>query len=319
MQELTANFVNLVVAFHSRLCKISDSIMERSLSKCPICSHSVEAIGCKRGKYIDIDFCFNFCPNCKYTYVQNPVTDYARIYDEKYYSGQGPDPSLDYVFEMEHPEKSVRMHEWRGIHELVNSLVAVKKETTWLDFGCGNGGLVRHVRESTECSADGFEEGWIADRARGLGIPILKREELPGRKGCYDIVTAIEVMEHVIDPIDCLRNIRDLLKPGGLLFVTTGNAQPHRKRFLKWSYVVPEMHVGYYEPGTLAWAMRVSGFRPEIRSELQGFDEILKFKILKNLGARQLFWWEKLIPWRYLCHAADRRYQVSAHPFGWAN
>ena len=288
------------------------------MAKCPICSHTVDFVGCKRGKHVEIEFCFNFCPNCRYTYVQNPITDYARIYDEQYYKGEGADSSLDYLFELEHPERSVRQHEWRGILELVNSLVPLKKETSWLDFGCGNGGLVRHVMKNSPCQCEGFEEGWIAERARGLGIPILKQGDLIERKGRYDIVTAIEVMEHVVDPIECMRTIRSLLRPGGLLFITTGNARPHRDRFLKWSYVVPEIHVGYYEPETLMHALKLSGFRPEVRSRLHGFNEILKFKILKNIGARRLSYWESLVPWKIVCNWADRRYRASAHPLGWA-
>jgi cyclopropane fatty-acyl-phospholipid synthase-like methyltransferase len=79
-------------------------------------------------------------------FVANPWTDYAKNYDEGYYRGGGADPWIDYVYELEHPEATVRQYEWRGIQRLVDHLCPLTAETQWLDFGCGNGGLVRYVR-----------------------------------------------------------------------------------------------------------------------------------------------------------------------------
>ena len=75
----------------------------------------------------------------------------------------------------------------------------------WLDFGCGNGGLVRYVLNHTGAQASGFEEGSIATAARELGIPILAAEALADQAGAFDVVTAIEVIEHTLDPLAELR------------------------------------------------------------------------------------------------------------------
>ncbi len=285
---------------------------------CPICSGPTQPAGAKRGKCIRTEFKFRFCPQCHFTFVENPCTDYAAIYDENYYRGKGADPLLDYVNELEHPEATVREYEWRGLLRAVRSLVPLNAETQWLDFGCGNGGQVRYVRANSPCRAVGFEEGWVAERARGMGIPILTRGDLKPCAGSFDIVSAIEVMEHIADPVSCLKEIRALLKPGGLLFLTTGNAQPHRAKFLEWGYVAPEIHVSYFEPQTMERALTMSGFRAEVRGALPGFSDILRFKILKNLGVTKRSFFEKILPWPVLSHIADSRYKVSAHPIGWA-
>ena len=285
---------------------------------CPVCANPTQPAGSKLGVYVPGEYFFQHCPACRYTFVSNPVTDYARIYDENYYRGKGADPYLDYVNELERPDTSVRIHEWRALQQIVGSLVPLDARTAWLDFGCGNGGLVRHVTRHSGCQVEGFEEGWIAEHVRAQGIPMLTRADLARRQGGYDIVTAIEVLEHVPDPVACLREMRALLKPGGLLFLTTGNAQPRRNSLLKWHYVIPEIHVGYFEPQTLAQALTRAGFRPEFRPEPPGFSGILKFKILKTLGVRRLSPLEKLVPWKLVCRAAERRYRASAHPIGWA-
>jgi SAM-dependent methyltransferase len=136
--------------------------------------------------------------------------------------------------------------------------------------------------------------------------------------GSFDVVTSIEVLEHVPDPLDVLRRIRGMLKPGGLFFYSTGNAQPFRGRLKDWGYVRPDIHISFYEPSTLERALRLSGFRPDFRGYLSGFTRIIRFKALKNLGVRRRAMWERMLPWGALARVLDRRLQISDHPVGWA-
>ena len=285
---------------------------------CPICGSQTQALGELRGAYFKTDFRFRRCPECRFTFVENPSTDFARIYDEKYYRGEGADASLDYLNELEHPEESVRVYEWRGVLKAVNALRPLNAETQWLDFGCGNGGVVRYARDHSPCRACGFEEGWIADQARGKGIPILQRGDLAGQAGQFDVVTAIEVLEHVTDPVACLKEIRALLKPGGLLFFTTGNARPFRENFFKWGYVLPEIHISYFEPETLERALKAAGFRSAYPRSNPGINDIIRFKILKKFGWRKHALSEKLLPWPLLSRLAAWRFKIGVHPIAWA-
>jgi len=293
--------------------------MSETAAVCPVCSSPAQPAGSRVGKNIPDEFRFRHCPECRYSYIENPCTKFELIYDEKYYRGQGADPLLDYVNELEHPNASVREYEWRGILSAVKALVPLNAGTQWLDFGCGNGGQVRYIRANSECRAVGFEEGWIAERARASGIPLLKREDLSAYKGAFDIVSAIEVLEHIPNPLSVLKEIRSFLKPGGLFFLTTGNgAAPHRANLLKWGYVTPEIHVSFFEPETLERALKATGFRPEFKGALPGFMDIIRFKILKNLGVRKRSIFEKVFPWPVLSRMANYRYKITGHPVGWA-
>jgi len=284
---------------------------------CRACGAEAAPAGSRFGSFAGRDFAFARCRACGFGFVIDPLEDLGAIYNEAYYRGQGADPLVDYLGELAAPERSIRLYEWRGILKAVETLRGPVDGLRWLDYGCGNGGLVRHVRGRRDLDMMGYEEGWAAEQAREVGIPVLDSAALPGLAGSCDIVTAIEVIEHIVDPAELIRAARRLLKPGGLLFLTTGNAAPVAD-LARWSYATPEIHVSFFEPRTLAALLGRHGFRPEQRGFLSGHDDIIRFKVLKNLGRRRRSAVEAMLPWPILSRVVDRRYGVTAHPIGWA-
>ena len=124
------------------------------------------------------------------------------------------------------------------------------------------------------------------------------------------------MLEHVDNPLAVLGHIRALLKPGGLFFFTTGNAEVRRGHLLSWDYFVPEIHISLYEPGTLARALTAAGLQPEFHGFLPGFVDIIRFKALKNLRITKSAWWQDWLPWPLLARLLEARLRLSAHPVG---
>ena len=286
--------------------------------QCRVCGAATGRLGTVHGDYSGRDYELRRCGHCRYAFIANPWTEFDRIYDDRYYSGRGADPLVDYRFELDEPGRTIRQYEWRGITSRVERLLGTLNDVRWLDFGCGNGGLVRYLLDHTRVSAHGFEQGSIAASALAVGIPMLSATALSEYTGSFDVVTAIEVLEHTVDPLAELKTIRGLLRPGGLLFLTTGNAAPFAARLTHWSYVVPEIHISFFEPGTLEYALNKCGFRPARVPADDGFDQILKFKVLKNLRVRRRNFLTDLIPASPLAAAAERKVRLSEHPVGWA-
>jgi SAM-dependent methyltransferase len=285
---------------------------------CKICDSATDVVGEKQGLVAKRAFVLRRCRACHFAFVEDPWTEYEKIYDAAYYEGRGADPLVDYHFELAEPDRTIRRYEWSGIVRVVGQLAKLDEGTRWLDFGCGNGGLVRHAIQTVGCQIVGFEQGGIVPAARAKGIPILEPAELAAREGSCDVVTAIEVLEHVVDPLETLRQIRRLLRPGGVFFYTTGNARPFRDSLLSWSYFTPEIHISLYEPSSMEEALRRTGFEPRAAGRLPGWADIYAFKILKNLKVRRRNPALSAVPWGALAWAVDRKFQLTAFPVGHA-
>ena len=88
-----------------------------------------------------------------------------------------------------------------------------------------------------------------------------------------------------------------MLKPGGVFFLTTGNAAPHRESFTRWAYVHPDIHVAYFEPRTLSEAYRRVGLEPFAAGFLPGHEDIIRYKVLRTLRGTSRNRLERLVPW----------------------
>jgi 2-polyprenyl-3-methyl-5-hydroxy-6-metoxy-1,4-benzoquinol methylase len=81
-------------------------------------------------------------------------------------------------------------------------------------------------------------------------------------KGLFDVVSAFDLIEHVHDPRAFLRRCAGLLKPGGVLLISTPDTG-HFLRFLmrsRWPMLQPMQHLSLFSRRALATALRDEGF-----------------------------------------------------------
>lgn len=94
-----------------------------------------------------------------------------------------------------------------------------------LDVGCGTGANLLMLSQYGEAEGvDVSEDALAFCRERGLEqVKLGAAEELPYDDGTFDLVTALDVVEHLEDDLAGLREMRRVLRPGGyvLLFVPT--------------------------------------------------------------------------------------------------
>jgi len=248
--------------------------------------------GTRRGRMRPTEFSFHTCAHCGLLFVE-PFAGFE-LYDDAYYRGEGADPFVDYEAEYRDWRATDRRLELGDLHRLATEHLAPQAgagPVRWLDFGCGAGALLRFLRDRGTVAGRtidlaGHDVSPYASRLREHdGFRILDREQLAGEPaGSYDVVSMIEVIEHLPAPLDPVRAVARLLRPGGLLLLTTGNVECPwaRYRGLDFGYCMPEIHVSLFNPGTLGRLYRAAGLEPRAVR----FRGTLRFKVLKTLRFR---------------------------------
>lgn len=135
-----------------------------------------------------------------------------------------------------------------------------------LDVGCGLGFFLKKMREFGSWEAFGCEispegAGYARDT---LGLPNIfngRLEDGPFKERSFDLVTLWDVLEHIPDPDPLLSRVRELLKPGGMVFIHTPNVQLQlwkaRAKRLLWGiradihYLEAAAHLNLYSARTL--------------------------------------------------------------------
>jgi len=127
-----------------------------------------------------------------------------------------------------------------------------------LDLGCGPGtitqGLAEQVFPGRVIGLDADAEQLETARRLAVGLEIMNAQftggsayRLPFREASFDLVFSHALLDHLGQPVEALREVHRVLKPGGLLAVASPDWQqfecdPSPNDFLEGVRVYQELH-----------------------------------------------------------------------------
>jgi 2-polyprenyl-3-methyl-5-hydroxy-6-metoxy-1,4-benzoquinol methylase len=132
-----------------------------------------------------------------------------------------------------------------------------------LDVGCNTGYFLNAAR--LDFDAHGIEPSQWAVRYAVEHLKLNVRqgslEDAGLDEGSFDVVTLIDVLEHMTDPLGAVRRVASLLKPKGLAYFVTPDIKSLTSRLLRgrWWGLRPA-HIHYYSHKTLAALLDKAGF-----------------------------------------------------------
>lgn len=215
-----------------------------SVRPCPACAHAQSrAAGQANG------FELVRCASCGTLFTARlPEAAESLDYDAYYHPGNLEVPAFVHA----------------RLDELVAGFEEYRSLGRWLDVGCGAGTLLEAVRGrgweavGTEVSHGAAE----AVRAKGFDVRVGEIAALGLSEQSFDVISLVEVVEHVPDPRGLLAEVEPLLRPGGALYVTTPHGRGVSARVLKagWSVVAPPEHLQLFSARGLRRAVDGAGF-----------------------------------------------------------
>jgi SAM-dependent methyltransferase len=216
--------------------------------QCPVCGGEGRLWGVRR------DFQLLRCPRCDLVYLPVEPTESAirSLYDQGYFvDGSAVDGYVDYL-----GEETTHRRQARSCLRFIARLGWAPGKL--LDVGCAAGFLLDEARKGgwdvTGIDASDYAAGQA--RAR-FGVHVVTGVFPEGLQnaGPFDVITSLNVIEHLPRSAAVERRCAELLRPGGLLFIETWNRDSIAARIMgrRWHQWAP--------PSVLVWHNRSSLLR----------------------------------------------------------
>lgn len=159
------------------------------------------------------------------------------------------------------------------LQDIVDRIAALQDRGTILDVGCGDGHfLYLCAKKGFQCFGVEDSKALSAYASEKTGAQILQGQYNPAMfsEGRFDIITLIQVLEHIPTPIDVLETAKRHLRPNGLLVIEIPSIDsPHFlayrwtriKKFVQPPTGVIHCHYGYYNTKSLLTLTEKCGFK----------------------------------------------------------
>lgn len=197
------------------------------------------------------------CPTCALLFRADLPTaaELDEIYGPDYFSGE-PTGYLDYLADEEVHRISARKR--------LDLLEGAVSRGRLLDVGTAAGFFVDEARtRGWDAAGIDVSASMVEWGRRELGAP-LERQTLAAHEPGAPLaaLTMWDYLEHSLDPAADLRRAHELVRPGGVLALSTGDAATlvARASGSRWHLLTPRHHNFFFTAATLSQSLARTGF-----------------------------------------------------------
>ena len=135
-----------------------------------------------------------------------------------------------------------------------------------LDIGCGWGDFeeVLETEKIPYLGIDVNKESIQICKKKGLNCRLGTIKQLSNETmKQFDVITLFQVIEHLKNPLPILQSAKKLLKPNGIILITTPNNDSPLRKIMgaKWSVYTEPNHYVFYNKKNLARTLQFAGFK----------------------------------------------------------
>lgn len=215
---------------------------------------------CKDWEYfIPEKFDFYRCKNCNFLFAHPlPIREeIPNLYPRTYHNFSQP---MDLI-------SRFLLDRYYNHHVTLCRRYLKERNASFLEIGSASGRLLEYLREAGYNNVQGIEiskDGFEASQKKGLKVFCGTLEEFNSADK-FDMVYMSHVIEHVIDPVATVMRLRHLLKPGGVLYIETPNANSPDARLWRkdWGLIHYPRHFYLFDQFSLRRMLEQAGFKIE--------------------------------------------------------
>ena len=232
-------------------------VFDKNRDACPLCA-SVRFFALYEINRFEQAFSVWRCGSCGFIFMNPPFSDgyINSLYGQNYYEG-----TAGYSYIDERRAQKYARYVWDKRIEKLHGYVP---DGNFLDVGASFGGFMESAARFY--TPYGIElSPYSGKEAAGLfkgSVHIGDFRTHPFENDFFSVITMIELLEHLKDPLWALEESCRLLKKGGVLAVQTANMDGLQAKMKKdsYSYFLPG-HLSYFSKKNLTDALLGSGFK----------------------------------------------------------
>jgi SAM-dependent methyltransferase len=205
-----------------------------------------------------------------------PVVSGCRICGHVWYQNQPEVEQLGVMYAEAKPltgglyvTRETSQYMRKEMRRLTKLLGTNEKPSTLLDFGSGFGRW-SHVAVLVGFSVTAYEPSLERGSEKDTPFELVHSiDELRNRK--FDVIQLEQVLEHVLDPLATLKQLRELCKPHTVIRITVPNLLRNQDGSKVWStwpfdgqkahFLAPFEHLHGFTPNSLDFLIERAGFR----------------------------------------------------------